>query len=713
MKLKGLPFKQQMADSDCGAACLSMIIGGFGQKVSVHVVRTECEKYGPAESVSAISKAARAFGLSCSALAGEIKDIQSISEPVILHWNFNHFVVLEKVNRKGYLIADPAYGKRWIGQEELSRNFTGIFIQLTKDSKNKLDIKNRNERFIAWLKGAFINRGFLFKVILIAILTISIQVIALVPALLSMFYVDTLIKYSLADLIYSVLLFAFSIIICVGTLAYMRSVLLVRLQRDVDENLLESFFKHVLSLPLTFFTKRSSGDIQSRFNSNTVIRDAFSVQTMTSFLDILLIIVYCLGISKINIWFGLFVLVIGLAQLISIVALSSSLGEKSAGEIITQSRYQAYLIEVLNGIASIKGSGSEDEVSKFWSNKLWNSLVKTEEKEMLGATMNAIENGFRVAGPLLAMLLGVFMHLKGELTLGEVLAVNTLALMVFIPLSALLVRWRHFTVISNHLDRISDVWRKEPENLGGTKKIDISADTVIKLENVDFRYGDRKENAINDISFELKLDEKMCIVGRTGAGKSTLLSLLMFFYRPTNGVIKIAETNAMDLDEKHFRKQIGFVSQDVFLFNSTIRANVSLNKPSANLDEIIEACKIAGVHEEISSFPMGYETQVGESGTNLSGGQRQRVSIARALITEPKLLVFDEATSALDSETEQAVMSKLTSSKTACIFVSHRPSMLNHCDKVCVVNNGCLEDFGSPEELQKRNSFYQNLISCQ
>lgn len=705
---KKVPFKQQMADSDCGASCLAMLLSYHGFNSSVTQVKKDCEKFGPPQSTKSIIAAGREKGLDCKLLSADFDSISSISLPCILHWNFNHFVVLESINSTHFTIVDPAFGRRRVSFEEFDLSFTGIVVSALPNEAFKKNKKVTNDQFKNYLKNS-LNKWSIYKALILVIsVSLLLQGASLIQPLITLYLVDVVIPTQLVNAMDLLFWFIIALGLNTAIFNYLRSNLIVYLQNELDEALNTGFLNKLLNLPASFFVERSSGDLQNRLNSNNEIRNAVSSFGVTATLDLFVVIGYTVVLAYVSIEFAVLTLALGLTQIIVYLICSSALKEKFTSLIKSQASYHSYLIEILNGIQTLKAAGAEKVVINRWKRKLNNYLISTKEKGLFESNMNAVISSIRVITPALLLWFSAGLYFKESLSLGQLLAVNSISIMIISPLSSLLTTMRQYVVLKANVERISELWLHDEEKEGKSITDDFGSGGSLKIENVYFRYKSSSSPCLKDINLEIPFGSKVGIVGPSGSGKSTLVSLILGFYEPTKGKITYNEIDYSNLDLNKLRKTIGFVPQKTFLFNTTIKSNICLSKPDASLNEIVDKAKIANIHDEIEEFPMGYNSIVGESGVSISGGQRQRIAIARALMAEPKIVILDEATSSLDSLNETSVSNNIMNVDCTQIIISHRLSTIKECDIIYVISDGKIVSKGSHSELLQTNQYYQN-----
>lgn len=708
-----VPFKQQMTDSDCGPACLAMILATYGHDTSVYKTRTVCEEIGLPQSLRTILAAGRKFGLNGSMVAADLDAIPQLAVPAIIHWNFQHYVVFEGIRKGSYDIVDPAMGRRRVSPQEFSESFTGIAATFEPNSSFARQRNPRNPAFGAYVKAALTQPAVLRLLANTLLLALVLQGISFLAPGLTVYLIDVVMAGNATSIHRALLPLILCGILSIGAVTYLRSVSIALLQSMVDEALLSGFVQHVLQLPSRFFQDKSVGDIQSRMNSSTVVRDMTSSYAVSVLLDVVMGFGYLAVLYALAPTFGAFACAMVAVQLAVYLLQIGWMRDKIAAEIKTQATYQAYVYELLTGMLTVKAASAEGEVRRVWQTKLRNYLTAAKDRSLSDASFDALITSLRMGTPALLLWFSVLQFFDHEMTLGTVLAINTIGAMAITPLGSLVGIVRQWQLLRTHLERMSDVWLHNPEPEGAVPSPPLASCGRIELKSVSFSYKNSDRPALANLTMSIPLGSKVGIVGPSGSGKSTIVGLLMGFHEPNSGSISINGTPLTDLSMRSFRERVGLVSQQTFLFSSSIRRNVSLGKPSSALVDIEFAAEAAGLGEMIRSNPLGIDACVGNDGGNISGGQRQRMAIARALLKQPEMLILDEATSSLDSATEQIIANAIAARSGTQVIISHRLSTVDKCDIIYVIENGSVTASGSHMQLLATSEFYRSCVSAQ
>jgi ABC-type bacteriocin/lantibiotic exporter with double-glycine peptidase domain len=431
---------------------------------------------------------------------------------------------------------------------------------------------------------------------------------------------------------------------------------------------------------------------------------------VSAVLDGALVLVYLTILLALQPVFGILVVAFGLVQLALLAGTARPLCGLMQRELVAVAKSQGYVVEALAGVATLKACGAEDRALNHWSKLFFQHLNVSLQRNRLSASVGAGLTLLRASSAVALLWCGAVEVLAGRMTLGTMLALNTLAMLILTPLASLIGTCQQVFMVGEHIDRIADVLREEPEQ--NTSCILDAPDLAggIQLQDVEFRYDSHAPLVVQGISLTIRAGQKIALVGRTGSGKSTLAKLLLGFYRPTAGEI-IYDGSPLDhVNYRLLRRQFGAVLQEPFLFSGSIRENIAFNDPDLPLDMVIEAARLSHLHNEIIQMPMGYETILSEGGNGLSGGQRQRLALARALAHRPAILLLDEATSNLDTETERLVDDNLAKLSCTRIVIAHRLSTVRNADLILVLEAGNVVESGLHEDLLVRDGYYAALV---
>lgn len=708
-----VPVMLQMDATECGAACLAMILGYYGREISVRECRVHCGIGRDGVTADILVKAARDYGLGVRALSVPQADLSAIGLPAMVHWNFSHFVVVERWTAAHVDVVDPASGYRRLTREQFDAGFTGVVLTFQPGPDFARRRQSANRAWRDYLTGLIATDGVRSVLVQILLASLLMQVFGLALPVLTKVAIDHIFPQRLVD---AVNLLGIAMLLFIGAqivMSYLRARLLIFLEARLDARMMLGFFGHLLLLPFEFFQRHHSGDLLMRLGNNAIIREAVTNHTLSAVLDGTLVMSYLAILLLADPMLGGIALAIAGAQLAVYRGSAASLRRLTEREINAVAESQSYATEALSAIAIVKASGAEGNVLASWSNLFHRHKNAVIERSRLAALLDSALTGLRLLAPFLLLWVGVVRVLDGSLSLGSMLAMNMLAASFLVPLASLITAAQRLQLVKVHLDRIVDVINTEVEEDATARKRSLRLSGNVELRHVSFRYDKHAPVTLRDISLSLRPGRKLALVGPSGCGKSTLAMLLLGLYRPGEGEILYDNIPLEELDRRALRGQFGVVLQDAAIFSGSIRQNISFHDPALALEDVKHAARLAAIHDDIMRMPMGYETRLAEGGSGLSGGQRQRLSLARALARKPVILLLDEATSHLDVATEAMVERNLDGLTCARIVIAHRLSTVRNADTIVVLEQGSIADSGPHEELLQRCGLYARMVRGQ
>ncbi|RJL20382.1 peptidase domain-containing ABC transporter [Bailinhaonella thermotolerans] len=722
-----VPLVRQHTMADCGAACLSMILGFHGRPTAVREVSEHVGVSRDGLTAAAIAAAGRAYGFRVRAFSVEPEALAGVTGPAVVHWEFNHFIVVERWTPKRVDVVDPAKGRRGMTAREFAAGFTGVVLVFEPGEDFPAIPRDPGRR--EWRRDLvrailFRRKGLLVQVLLATLLLQGLGL--LVPVLSGLVFSRVLPGADGAALLQVLGVgLAFAVLTSV-VLSYLRGTLLLAMRARVGAELTAGVVDHLFALPYRFFTQRGASDLVMRTRSVEALRETLSGQLMSALLDGPLAIGY---VALVVFWdpvFGAFLLAVAGVEVALLLGTRRRVVDLAERQMIAESAAQGRLIESINGIETLKASSAERRAVTRWFG-LFTAEVNAETRlGLLTTLLDAVLGGMRFLAPAMLLLAGAWRVLGGQMTVGEMVALNGLAVGALTPLAALVASLQRLQQSRVHFERLADIVETEPETprpVGpfGRRRENAEAGrgiTVrrlageIELRRVSFRYDPRAPWILRDITLSVPRGRKLALVGRSGSGKSTLARIMLGLYPPTEGEIRYDQVSAAWLDTKSLRRQFGVVTQEPALFTGTIRENIALGRPDADLESIVEAARLACVHEDIVAMPMGYETVLTE-GNGLSGGQRQRLALARAMLARPRVLLLDEATSHLDTATEAEIERNLADLTQTRIVIAHRLSTIRDADEILVIENGRIAERGTHHELLRLGAHYATLHAHQ
>jgi ATP-binding cassette subfamily B protein len=686
-----VPEVRQLSEVECGLACLTMVLNHHGREISLSELRTRSGVGRDGLSALELVRTARDFGMRVRAVSLQRSDFRFMQLPAIVHWEFNHFLVVERWSHRHVEVVDPARGRERLSHEEFDEGFTGVVILAEPG--------DQFQRRAASSRGAF--RAYALEYLrrapgtFVQILAVSLLLllIGLALPLLTKVVVDQILPFRMNNVMPVLGIGILALFLAQTVATLLREWLLVYLRARIDIQQMLGFVEHLLALPYGFFQQRSTGDLLSRVASNALLREILSNQLLSAVMDSALVSVYLVILLWQSLPFGLLTLAVGLLQVVVLAVSTRPIGRLAARELQAFGKSQGYLAEALVGIATLKASGAEQRAFERWSNVFFDHLNIALRYNYVSGTMTAILAALPSLGQLTLLWVGATQVLNGSISLGT--------------------SGQQFQLVGANLARITDVTEAEPEQYGQEVRRAPALSGHIRLADVSFRYAKAGPDVLRGISVTVESGSRVAIVGLSGSGKSTLGKLLLGLYVPTEGDVLYDGLSLRHLKWQDVRRQFGVVLQESVLFSGSVLSNITLSDPGIELERVTEAAKIAAIHDDIVAMPMGYDTLVSEGGSALSGGQRQRLAIARAIAHRPAILLLDEATSHLDVETEARVARNLQELACTQIIIAHRLSTVRDADMIVVIDAGAIVETGTHRELIRRDGHYARLVRHQ
>lgn len=704
----------QHDETDCGAACLATIAKHYGKTISINRIRMYAGTDAQGTSGLGIVRAAESLGFSCKGVMSPDKTLRSdLPFPVIAHVKkdvLDHYIVIYRVGKK-IMIGDPAEGMQKMTEKDFDAIWTGVFFVLIPNEK----FEQTNET-----KGLFARFFYLLiphKKLLaeIAIGSIIMSFLGVASAFYFRFLVDEIL-YSGAMQTLTIFSIGYLVVIIFQTLlGWSRNQLMMYLSNKIEAVLVLDYFQHILRLPMEFFNTRKTGEILSRLGDTATIRQTISSTTLGVAIDSLMLVVggFFLFVFGSNLLVIAAIPVVLSALLVWLFAkpYKTRLKQKA----VIDAEKQSTLVECINGIATIKALSTEKQAFQRAEFQIVDSIKRGITLGTFSNSQGSLRDILSSAGTLAVYWIGSLNILNGTMSLGQLLSFVTLSGYFLGPFGRLLTlqpALQEAFVASDRLSEILDM----PEE-GETNATNIQTGALqgkIEVKNLSFSYGTRGIT-LKNINFDIQPGQKVAFVGSSGSGKTTMTKLLMKFYAWQEGDILIDDYSLKDINTDRYRKQVGYVPQEILLFSGTIAENIAWGSEGATGQEIINAAVAAQAHPFICALPERYATHIGERGASLSGGERQRIAMARILLRKPKLIILDEATASLDSVSERAIMDTFNSvtEGVTSIIVAHRLSTISHCDVIFVFQNGEIIESGTHEELMAKGNAYHQLWSAQ
>lgn len=549
----------------------------------------------------------------------------------------------------------------------------------------------------------------------VAIAAIVLYALALITPIFFQLVIDKVLVHESYSTLYVLAGGVCIALVFEGVFNFLRRYLLLYATNRTDIRVATKTFKHLLDLPISFFEQSSAGVLVKHMQQAGRIRDFLTGRLFLTLLDALSLIVFLPLLAMYSWRLTLLVLAFTAAIGLVVACLVGPFRKRLRALYEVEADRQALLVESVHGMRTIKSLAMEPLQAKAWNDRSAESVAMRFRVEQMSAAANATTSLLEKLMGVAIVGLGALEVFDGAMTIGALVAFNMLAGRVSGPLVQMVTMIHEYQEVALSVQMLGEIMNRKPERESAAQGLQPVLSGHIEFEGVSFRYGSEGAPALDNISFSVPAGSMLGIVGRSGSGKTTLTRLMQGLYPPQQGLIRIDETDVRELCLVHLRRSIGVVLQDSFLFKGTVRDNIACVKPGATLEDTVSAARLAGATEFIERLPRGFDTLLEENAANLSGGQKQRLAIARALITNPKILIFDEATSALDPESERIIRDNLKNiaKGRTVIIVSHRLSTLANCDSILVIERGRIDAMGRHDQLLAQCGTYRHLWNQQ
>ena len=696
-----------MESVECGAACLAMVLAYHGRHVPLPEMRQACSVSRDGVNALAILRAARANGLEAEAFRAECEDLEQLPLPAILHWEFRHFVVLERIDpKKGAVIIDPAGGRQHVSSERLSQAYTGVALAFEPGPDFAAQDKIRPS--LGKYRALFLRN--LPSLAQLLGLSFTLQLAGIVFPVGQQILVDRVIVPKQEPWLWGLGAALVAAMVVQSLLTLARSWVLATLQTTMDLDLLKGYVGHLMRLPIGFFLLRKPGDLIQRMDSNSSVQSMISSQAVSSVLDTFLVVGYGGLMLAYDLKLGGLVIAIGSLRFVFQALIRNYSRNLLSTELTASGNAGGALLESLYSIETVKAVGAEAHMIRRWSDRMVervNAGLRRQRLDIAGSQVMAVISSL---GSVAVFWMAGREVLDSRMTIGVFSAFLSLRGLFLAPLGSLVGSFGQWQYLSSHLQRLDDIMESQPEPQGSV--IPSRLEGRIDLEDVDFSYAPGAPEVVREVCVRIAAGEKVALVGQTGAGKTTLARIMLGMLIPARGRVLFDGTDLREYELPALRRRMGVVLQETFIFNDTVRANLTLNHPGLRLQDLQEAARLACIDSVVEALPDGYDTPLGENGAILSGGQRQRLALARALVHKPAILLLDEATSSLDFETEARVHANLASIGCTRIIIAHRLATVMDADRILVLDGGRIVQEGRYQDLCSQTGLFQDLVEA-
>ncbi|MFN7852059.1 MAG: peptidase domain-containing ABC transporter [Dolichospermum sp.] len=710
-------FVKQHSEEDCGAACLAAIAKYYGQTFTISHIREAVGTGQFGTTLLGLKRGAEILGFKANPVKTSPEILDKINEaplPAIIHWQGNHWVILYGKKGKKFLIADPAVGMRYLSKEDIKAAWTDWLLLLLEPDPLRFFAQKQDKEggFWRFFRRVWIYRGILFQALPLNLVLGLLSLTS--PFLLQILTDDVLVRGDI-KLLTTVVIAVVVMNIISTSLSFVQSNLIAHFAQRMQLGLVLEFGRQILRLPLTYYETRRSGEVVSRLRDIDQINQLIA-QVVIGLPSQFFIAIISLGFMFFYSWkLTLVALLISLVMTTYTFIFQPTLQQKTNELLITEAETQGVLVETFKGALTLKTTASRRQ---FWDelqnrfNRLARLTFQTMQIGIINNTFSSFISG--IGGVVLLWFGGYLVINPAEnISVGQLLAFNSMNGNFISLISTVINFVDEFTRAKTATRRLTEVIDATPEEEDNSKKpfVEISSNANIICTNLTFHYPGRID-LLEDFSLTIPGGKNIALIGKSGCGKSTLAKLISSLYQLQSGNIQIGIYNLQDLSLECLRQQIVLVPQDAHFWNRSIIDNFRLGAPYVSFEQIVQACKISGADEFISKLPETYQTILGEFGANISGGQRQRLAIARAIVTDPAILILDESTGGLDPVSEAQVLDQLFQHRQGktTILITHRPKVINRADWIVLIDKGRLKLVGSLEDLRSKTGDHLDFV---
>jgi NHLM bacteriocin system ABC transporter peptidase/ATP-binding protein len=714
---KKTPTVLQMEAVECGAASLAMILAYYGRIVPLEELRIECGVSRDGSKASNVLKAARKYGLEAKGFRKDPEELKDLPLPMILFWNFNHFVVFEGIKGNKAFINDPGSGPKILPLEEFDRCFTGVALTFSKSSN--FVKQGKRPSVISSLKQRL--DGCYTAVVFTVLAGLFMVIPGLVIPTFSKIFVDDILVAGMTGWIQPLVLAMVLTALLQGVLTWVQQYYLVRLETKLAIAQASKFFRHVFRLPVEFFSQRYAGEIGSRVQLNDKVAQLLSGQLATNLLNLMLVVFYAILMFQYDIVLTMIGISIALLNILVLKYVSGKrmiLAQKLRQE---QGKLMGVAMSGLQMIETLKSTGSESDFFAQWSGYQAKMINVQQELAVPNQILNVMPVTLLSLNNLTILAIGALRVMDGYLTMGMLVAFQCLMAGFINPFNQMVNLGGILQQTQADMARLDDVFHYQEDErfLRKPTTADVPNEPVVKtklsgqieLAQISFGYNRLEPPLIENFSLNLKPGNRVALVGSSGSGKSTIAKVLSGLYAPWQGEIRFDGIKINQIPRYLLSNSLSMVDQEIFMFAGPVRDNIAMWDKTIPDKDIIRAAKDAMIHDDIAARNGGYQSYCEEGGANFSGGQRQRIEIARALVTNPSILILDEATSALDPHTEKIINDNLKRRGCTCIIVAHRLSTIRDCDEIIVLKRGKVVERGNHAALMEFDGAYAELIN--
>ena len=705
----------QMEAVECGAASLGIILGYYGRYIPLEELRVRCGVSRDGSKASNICKAAREYGLTAKGFRREPEQLMEFNVPMIVFWNFNHFLVVEGFSKDKVYLNDPKTGPRVIPKDEFDLSFTGIIMDFALTPEFQKG--GHKPSFITPLRNRL--RGSEAAVAFVVLASLALVIPGLlIPTFARIFVDDILVRGRgwMTPLLIGMGLTA----LIRAAITFLQQTYLIRLETKLALATSSKFFWHVLRLPIQFFHQRLSGEIATRVDINDRVAKLLSGELATTLLSLVMVLFFGALMFQYDVALTLISITIVMINVIALRYFSRIRRDANQKLLQESGKLMGTAMNGITIIETLKATGAESDFFARWAGYHAKTINAEQSLGIASQTLSAIPPFLQSLNMTAILAIGSLQVMNGNMTVGMLVAFQTLMQSFLDPVNNLVTLGSRLQEVEGDMNKLDDVLRHERDQYIEHSEHEtevvghqVRLEGYIELHDVTFGYSRLEKPLIKNFSLSLTPGKRVALVGASGSGKSTVAKLVAGLYEPWEGEILFDGKQRHDIPRNVLSNSVAMVDQDIFMFEGKIRENLTLWDDTIPQANVIQAAKDAQIHPEIAGRSGGYNHLVEEAGRNFSGGQRQRLEIARALVVNPSLLVLDEATSALDPVTEKIISDNLQRRGCTCIIIAHRLSTIRDCDEIIMLERGEVVQRGNHESMYKPGTPYYKLINAE
>ena len=705
------PSVLQLEAAECGAASLAMVLGHFGRFAPLDELRALCGVSRDGAKASSLLKAARTFGLTAKGMKAEPEHLRDMKGPMIAFVNFNHFLVVEGVRGNRVWINDPASGRRVETLTEFSDSFTGVVLVF--DRGDAFQPGDTRPPLIPSLIQRM--KGFGWAILFVFLIALALVIPGIIVPLFSQVFVDYVLVRSLDDWLVPLLIGMGLTALARFILIRVQGMAMLRLGEAMTLSTGRDLFRHMLRLPISFFDQRFAGEVADRIRLNEGLVGLLTGDLAGAALNVITAILFLAVMLTYHVPLTLAVAGLAAINVLILIASTRFLSERYRKISIERGKLMGARVAGLKDMETFKASGAEDMLFTRWTGLLANVTNGTQAAARASAWISPLPGLISTFIVVLVLIGGGYAVMQGQLTLGELVAFQSLAASFAAPVTGLAGFGAELQQLRSFTQRLDDILEQDVDPGFASDRVQMPDGVPqgsVVLHNVSFGYAPLDPPLINGLDMALAPGTRVALVGASGSGKSTVGKLITGLAEPREGVIDIGGRPHKGWARAALAARLAYVRQEVVMFRGTVRENLTLWDDTIPETELIRAAHDAQIHATIAARPGAYDAEISEGGRNFSGGERQRLEIARALATNPSVIVLDEATSALDPISEHRVMEAIRRRGTTCIVIAHRLSAIRDCDEIIVLDQGRVAQRGRHEELMAEGGLYAHLIEA-